>query len=144
MEVRIQKLFALNQGIYRQIVALLPQLSENIEIQPYSYFDDIVNSMGTHIFCAFNGYQLIGTATLVIYKIPSGIGALIEDFVVNEKYRGLGVGKKIIQHLIDYCGEKGIKYINLTSNPQRIAANKLYQSLGFKQKETSLYYLELE
>lgn len=144
MELRIRKLFALSQNIYQQIAALLPELSENIEIQPYLYFDDIINSTGTHIFCAFDKYQLIGTATLVVYKIPSGIGALIEDFVVNEKYRGLGVGKKIIQHLIEYCGEKGIKYIHLTSNPQRIAANKLYRSLGFKQKETGLYYLEIE
>jgi len=144
MEVRIQKLFALSQEIYRQIIDLLPQLSENIEIQPYLYFDDIINSTGTHIFCAFDQYQLIGIATLVVYKIPSGIGALIEDLVVDEKYRGLKVGKNIMQHLIEFCSEKGIKYVNLTSNPARIAANKLYRSLGFKQRETNLYYLELE
>jgi ribosomal protein S18 acetylase RimI-like enzyme len=143
MEFRIQKLMTINENIYLQIIDLLPQLSEGAEIHPFTHFDNIVNSSCSHLFCAFHDGQLVGMATLVIYKIPTGRRAIIEDFVVDQNCRGRKLGVKIMEHLIEYGRENGMKYINLTSNSARVAANKLYQALGFKKRDTNAYCLEL-
>jgi ribosomal protein S18 acetylase RimI-like enzyme len=63
---------------------------------------------------------------------------------VDEALRGLGLGRKLVSHAINYCKEQGVHTLYLTSKPKRIAANALYQSLGFEQKETNLYRMALQ
>lgn len=67
-----------------------------------------------------------------------------EDVVVDEKYRGQGLSKQLVTHAVRFVKEQGIPLIMLTSNPTRIAANKLYQKLGFEQKQTNVYRMNLE
>jgi len=64
--------------------------------------------------------------------------------VVDNAARGKGVGEKLTQFAIEFTANKGIKSINLTSSPDRIAANKLYQRLGFIKRETNVYRLTIE
>jgi ribosomal protein S18 acetylase RimI-like enzyme len=88
-----------------------------------------------------DGEKIIGTATL--YLMPK-IGKLVshlEDVVVSSVYRGQGLGEKLVQKTIDIAKELGVVSIALTSRPERIAANKLYQKLGFIRKETNPYTL---
>lgn len=88
-----------------------------------------------------NGNALIGMGTLVpIRKLFSFCGT-IEDVVVDKKYRGIGLGRKITTKLIEAGARLGMKFIDLTSRPQRERANKLYRSLGFKKRATNLYRL---
>jgi ribosomal protein S18 acetylase RimI-like enzyme len=88
-----------------------------------------------------DGEKIIGTATL--YLMPK-IGKLVshlEDVVVSSVYRGQGLGEKLVQKTIDIAKELGVVSIALTSRPERVAANKLYQKLGFIRKETNPYTL---
>lgn len=89
------------------------------------------------------GNRIIGMLTLITSVSPSVEKGFIEDVVVDEKYRGKGVGEKLMTRALDQAREKGITYVDLTSNPTRIAANKLYQQLGFKKRDTNVYRMEI-
>ena len=87
---------------------------------------------------------IVGMLTLIVYRVPTGIRSIIEDVVVDESARGQGIAKAMMHHAIEVAREAGAAGIALTSNPRRVAANKLYQTLGFEQRETNAYYLKIE
>ena len=77
--------------------------------------------------------------TVGIYISPTGKKAWIEDVVVDESYRGKGIGQMLMNFAVDYVKQMKVSVLMLTSNPSRIAANKLYVKLGFEKKETNVY-----
>lgn len=88
--------------------------------------------------------KIIGFGSLCTYLAPtSGYIGVIEDIIVDENFRGQKLGKKLMEKLIETGKKKGVKKINLTSNPSRIAARKLYLSLGFKLRDTGVFRLKL-
>ncbi len=80
--------------------------------------------------------------TLAVFRIPTGLRAWIEDVVVDEAARGRGVGAELTSAAIRLAGERGARTVDLTSRPSREAANRLYQRLGFVQRETNVYRFE--
>lgn len=110
-----------------------------------SYFKEIISSQNSHLFLLIEeDKQIAGMLTVGIYKSPTGIKGWIEDVVVDDNYRGKGLGRIIMEHAISFTESLGVETLMLTSNPSRIAANKLYQSLGFEQKETNVYRMVFE
>jgi ribosomal protein S18 acetylase RimI-like enzyme len=77
--------------------------------------------------------------TLVLFRISTGLCALIEDVVVDEAARGQGVGQALILRAVELAADAGARSVELTSRPSRVAANRLYQSLGFEPRETNVY-----
>ena len=86
----------------------------------------------------------MGMLTVGMYASPTGTKAWIEDVVVEAEQRGGGLGRALVEHAIGYCREVGIDTMYLTSNPKRVAANALYQSVGFGRKETNMYKMDLK
>lgn len=82
---------------------------------------------------------IVGTLTLVVFRIPTGVRALIEDVVVDEAARGRGVGEALTYAAIDGARAVGARTVDLTSRPSREAANRLYQRLGFEARDTNVY-----
>lgn len=82
---------------------------------------------------------LIGVGTLVMINKLSAFSGSVEDVVVDESYRSQGHGRKIIEELCRIGKLSGMKYLDLTSAPNRESANKLYQSVGFERRETNVY-----
>lgn len=121
---------------------LIPQLCPNCNLPSKKDLEEIVQSDTTVLFLA-KEKDIVGALTLVIYRIPTGIKVWIEDVVVDENMRGKGIAKKLTQHAIDFASDNGISQIDLTSSPTRIAANKLYQKLGFEKRETNAYRIKL-
>ena len=78
-----------------------------------------------------------------MFRIPSGVRAWIEDVVVDEAARGQGVGEALNREALRLAAEQGARTVELTSRPSREAANRLYQRLGFKMRETNVYRYEL-
>lgn len=105
---------------------------------------EIISQENTHLFFLLADQEIAGMLTVGIYHSPTGGKAWIEDVVVDEKYRGHGLSKQLVTHAVRFVKEQGIPLIMLTSNPTRIAANKLYQKLGFEQKQTNVYRMNLE
>jgi len=85
---------------------------------------------------------IVGSASLSVYRAPTGIRAIIEDVIVDESVIGHGIGQALVQQLLDIAREKGAKGVSLTSNPKREAANRLYQRIGFMRRETNSYYFK--
>jgi ribosomal protein S18 acetylase RimI-like enzyme len=81
--------------------------------------------------------------TVGVYRTPSGNKAWIEDVVIDELFRGMSYGEKIVLHAIDFIRSLDADTISLTSNSSRIAANRLNQKLGFEQYETNVYKMKL-
>jgi ribosomal protein S18 acetylase RimI-like enzyme len=90
-----------------------------------------------------NGKALTGALTLVLYRIPTGLRARVEDVVVDESARGRGVGEALTREAIRLARESGARHVELTSHPSREAANRLYRRLGFELRETNVFRLPL-
>jgi len=84
---------------------------------------------------------LIGMGTLIPMKKLFSFCGSIEDIIVEKNYRGKGFGKKILKSLIKKSKVLGMRFVDLTSNPKRIKANKLYPSVGFEKRKTNVYRL---
>ncbi len=126
-----------------QILYLLKQLT-NKEIQfTFDDFNSIVNSEHSILIGAFNDNILVGILTLAIIQIPTSKNGRIEDVVVDENYRGEGIGKRLSLEAIRIGKELGLSKLFLTSNPKRIEANRLYQKIGFKLGTTNSYFYEM-
>jgi ribosomal protein S18 acetylase RimI-like enzyme len=87
--------------------------------------------------------SIIGLATLGVFYTPSGQHAHVEDVIVDELLRGQGIGELLVRFLLQLAREMGLKGVSLTCNPRRIAANSLYQKMGFSKWETNTYWFEL-
>ena len=122
---------------------LIPQLSSSNPPPSKQQLDSIVSSDASHLLVASEGDRILGSLTLVMFPIPTGVRAWIEDVVVDGDARGKGVGAALNKLAIDMAREAGATTVDLTSRPSREAANRLYQRLGFKERETNVYRFQL-
>ena len=122
---------------------LTPQLSKSNPAPSKEQLESIVASDSSHVLVAKVDGVIVGSLTLVIFHIPTGIRAWIEDVVVDADARGKGVGEALNLFAIEESRKRGAVTVDLTSRPSREAANRLYQRLGFKARETNIYRLTL-
>ena len=121
---------------------LLPQLSDNAEIPTTALIREIVDAPSSTVLIARDTRdhgRIVGMLTLVVFRIPTGMRAWIEDVVVDATVRGRGVGEALSQAALERAAAAGARTVDLTSRPSREAANRLYQRLGFALRETNLY-----
>lgn len=87
---------------------------------------------------------IIGMACIYFQDTLTGYKGYIDDVVVDDNYRGRGLGERLVRRLIDLAKKNIAAHIDLTSNPKRKAANALYKKLGFKKRKTNVYRLMLK
>lgn len=121
---------------------LLPQLSSSAKPMTAESVEAFLSQPSTHFF-AFtpddDPENILGMLTLVMFQIPTGTRAWIEDVVVSEETRGQGAGRKLTEAAIEFARNNGACTVDLTSRPTRQAANRLYQRVGFEQRNTNVY-----
>lgn len=122
---------------------LIPQLSSSNPPPSKEKLASIVESEASHLLLAVVDGEILGSLTLVMFTIPTGIRAWIEDVVVDGAARGKGVGAILNEAAIDLAREAGATTVDLTSRPTREAANRLYQRLGFEQRQTNVYRFKI-
>ena len=120
---------------------LLPQLSS--APPPDAAELATIMSGGSTIFVARVDGAIVGSLTLVLYRIATGLKAWIEDVVVDENSRGHGVGEALNMAALEEARRHGAKAVSLTSRPSRDAANRLYQRIGFSARDTNVYRYDL-
>ena len=126
--------------IYSEVKSLLGQLT-SVEINFSSEnFKTIIENDNSFLLGAFDENKLVGILTLIIYQIPTGKNGRIEDVVVDKNYRGKKIGEQLSLMAINKGKELNLDKMFLTSNPSRIAANKLYQKIGFLLGKTNSYF----
>ena len=122
---------------------LIPQLSKANPAPTKEQLESIVTSDSSHILLAKVDGVIVGSLTLVIFHIPTGIRAWIEDVVVDADARGKGVGEVLNRFALDEAQRQGARTVDLTSRPSREAANRMYQRIGFKARETNVYRYQI-
>jgi len=130
----------------KEIVAaferLLPQLSSSAKaLGPEALAELITQGSNTLLLARdqSNGGKIVGTLTLVVFRIPTAIRAWIEDVVVDSSVRGRNVGEALTRKAIQLATERGAKTIDLTSRRSREAAHRLYEKVGFVTRDTTVY-----
>jgi len=123
---------------------LLPQLSRSAVPPDAAALASIVGSPAVTILIARSEGQIVGSLTLALFPIPTGLRAWIEDVVVDETARGQGVGAVLTEEAIRLARDAGARSLDLTTRPSREAAGRLYERAGFKQRETRLYRYSFE
>lgn len=118
---------------------LLPQLSSSAQPLTRAQLEEIVESPAVTLFMARADGKYAGSLSLVVFRIPDGVRAWVESVVVDETFRGRGIGEALSRRSVEHAQELGAKSIDLTSRPSREAANRLYQKIGFEKRETNVY-----
>jgi len=130
------------EEIVEAMARLVPQLSSAAPPDAAALATMIAG--GSTLFVARVEGRIVGSLTLVFYRIPTGLKAWIEDVVVDESARGLGIGEALSVAALDEARRHGVKYVSLSSRPSRGAANRLYQRLGFAARDTNVYRYVLD
>lgn len=141
-EIKIERLTRATKEEYKDIKALLPQLSSGADLEEEE-LARVLENKNANVFVARDGKKIVGIGLLVIMPVLVEQRGRIEDVVVDESCRGKGVGRELMEMLLLAARGKGLAAIELSSGPQREAANALYKKLGFEEKETNVYRLEL-
>ena len=143
MTVDVQIATRVDNDLVEAFQRLIPQLSKSNPAPTREQLESIVTSDSSQILLAKADGVIVGSLTLVIFHIPTGVRAWIEDVVVDGSARGAGVGEALNTFAIDESRRRGATTVDLTSRPSREAANRLYQRLGFVQRDTNVYRFTL-
>ena len=144
MSVQIEICEVINDDVVQAFEMLIPQLSKSNPPPSRSELEVLVKSEASTLFLAKLDGRIVGSLTLVMFRIPTGARAWIEDVVVDDSARGHGAGESLNQAALDFAKANGAITVDLTSRPSREAANRLYRRMGFKLRESNLYRYELE
>jgi ribosomal protein S18 acetylase RimI-like enzyme len=119
---------------------LLPQLSRSAPPLDKAALAQIIAAPASTLLIARSDDGAIaGTLTLVIFPIPTGLRAWIEDVVVDDAAGRQGIGSALTLEALRLAREAGARTVDLSSRPSRVAAGKLYEKLGFQTRETRMY-----
>jgi ribosomal protein S18 acetylase RimI-like enzyme len=125
---------------------LIPQLSASNPPPDRAALDAMAASEASILLVARDpdqGGAIVGSLTLVLFRIPTGLRAWIEDVVVDAAGRGRGVGEVLSRDALERARAAGATTVDLTSRSTREAANRLYRRLGFVERETNVYRYDL-
>lgn len=126
--------------IAEAVPRLVRQLSASAPTMEREDVEAVVSSEASCLLVARDeAGQIVGALTLVVFPIPTGVRAWIEDVIVDERARGSGVGGSLTREAVRLARGAGARTVDLTSRPSRAAANALYQREGFVRRETHVY-----
>ncbi len=131
------------QELWEAFQRLIPQLTSNNPPPTKEALAALLSSESSVLLVARWPDQqgrIVGAASLTVYRVPTGIRAIIEDVIVDESARGRGIGEALVRRLLQLARDRGASGVALTSNPRREAANRLYLRMGFVRRETNSYY----
>ena len=129
--------------LVQAMAVLIPQLSKSNPPPSRADLNAIISSEASVLFIARVNGKIAGALTLATFRIPTGVRAWIEDVVVDADARGHGVGEALNMAAIAEARSRGAITVELPSRPSREAANRLYQRIGFVQRETNIYRFAL-
>jgi ribosomal protein S18 acetylase RimI-like enzyme len=139
MRVQVETVVEVSDEHVEACRRLLPQLSSTAGPLGPDDLRRIAGHQAVTLLVARGPEGIVGMLCLVMFPLPSGLRARIEDVVVDERARGQGVGTALTLVALDLAGREGARSVDLTSRPSRVAANRLYQQLGFRLRDSNVY-----
>jgi ribosomal protein S18 acetylase RimI-like enzyme len=134
----IERASGASEELLEAIHRLLPQLSEARTPPTLEQLAETVAGQ-TVLVARDDDGAIVGTLTLVMYRVSSGLKARIEDVIVDSSVRGQGVGEALVREGMARATDANVLMLELTSMPYRESANRLYKRLGFVRKPTNVY-----
>lgn len=144
MGIKVEVVGQVTSEVVEALGRLLPQLSRSATPLDRQALERIVSSPASVLLVAREQDKIVGTLTLVMFPIPSGLRARIEDVVVDEAARGLGAATALTKEALRLARHQGARTVDLTTRPSREAANRLYARLGFQLRESRVYRFTFE
>jgi ribosomal protein S18 acetylase RimI-like enzyme len=139
-EVEVSEVKEASLEVVEALGSLIPQLSSSSGLPTMAEISEMAGSDAIRLLIARDrSGSILGSLTLVLFRIPTGVRAWIEDVVVDSAARGKGVGAMLVKDAIARAKAQGAKTVDLTSRPSREEANRLYVHLGFVQRHTNIY-----
>ena len=139
MTIEVELVREVTDEVVEAFGRLLPQLSTSAQQLDAQSLTTIATWQGNSLLLARIDGVIVGALTLVVFPIPSGMRARIEDVVVDSAARGKGVGATLTQEALGVARELGARTVDLTSRPAREAANRLYERMGFARRDSRVY-----
>ena len=103
-----------------------------------------LNDANVHVYVIRDCGHIVGTGTLCIKHTLEFTIADVESVVVTSRCRGRGYGKELMRAVIEAAKGFGVHHLSLSSHSGRVAANRMYQALGFERYETNCYKMLLK
>lgn len=145
--IRVGKVTEASEELYIAMQRLVPQLGPHKAPPTGEEIAALIKSGETTLLVARDSDsndKIIGMLSLIIYRVPTGVRSIVEDLVVDKDTRRRGAGEELLRYALTLAREAGADGVALTSNPQREAANQMYQSLGFEIRQTNPYLYRLK
>jgi len=139
VSVHVEEVQAATDEVAAAMRHLVPQLSTSAAVPDMAAVQRIVGSQATTLLAARLDGRIVGFLALVMFPIPTGFRAWIEDVIVDEAARGRGIGEALTQRALDLADAAGARTVDLTTRPHREAAGRLYERVGFAARTTRNY-----
>jgi ribosomal protein S18 acetylase RimI-like enzyme len=137
--ISVEAVTSVDDDLVVAVSRLIPQLSTSSAPPSQEALARIVADPGATLFVARDDGRVVGMLTLVTFEIPTAVRAWIEDVVVDETAREQGVAGSLVEAALERAGARGARTVDLTSRPDREAANRLYVRMGFEARATNVY-----
>jgi ribosomal protein S18 acetylase RimI-like enzyme len=135
----VEVLAEIDDEVVAAVGRLLPQLSRSATpLTPADIAAIQASPAVTQLLARCDGV-IAGMLTLVMFPLPTGLRAWIEDVVVDEAFRGQGAGEELSREAVRIARQAGARTVDLTSRPSREAAGRLYERIGFRQRDSRVY-----
>lgn len=118
--------------IYKSICEL-----ENEELD-FRIFEEIFNenisNPNNFYLIAENENEALGFVTFHTQNLLHHCGLVgeIQEFFIDKKHRGKGIGRQLIEKIMQFSEENNLKSIEVTTNRIRAENVLIYENLGFK------------
>jgi GNAT superfamily N-acetyltransferase len=144
--MRIEAVTEATPELNAALARLLPQLNARLPVPSMERWRRIIDDPAVTLLVAMEGDEIIGTSTVIVYSTPFWIKARLDEVVVDESARGKGVGEALVKACLDIGRERGAEVAELQSGrgPERVAAHRLYERMGFQRRETDVFRIELD
>jgi ribosomal protein S18 acetylase RimI-like enzyme len=126
-------------ALLQAIAALLPQLTSSGRAMTAAELKSMVASPLTTLFIAKDEGRIVGTISLAVVQMPTGLRAYLEDLVVDASYRNRGAATALLQAAIDLARRSGARTLDMTSRASRENAIRIYERVGFRRRDTNAF-----
>ena len=143
MTIRIEVAREASPELIEALAALLPQLNPNLPAPTSEHLAVLLEDPGATLLIARDGDAIVGTALVIVYPTTMRVESRIEDVVVDGAARGRGIGEALIRECIEVARRRGASIVELQTARVRLAANRLYERMGFERRDSNPYRMTL-
>jgi ribosomal protein S18 acetylase RimI-like enzyme len=141
--IRIEAAREASPELLEALAALLPQLNPNLPAPTSEHLAVLLEDPGATLLIARDGDAIVGTALVIVYPTTLRVESRIEDVVVDGAARGRGIGEALIRECIEVARRRGASIVELQTARVRVAANRLYERMGFERRDSNPYRMTL-